>query len=353
MLAKFANTLPGNPNFIYAVLRNKRRFEALRSFTLESGQAEIERRNRRRKESANDSTDSLEAFSRRTSVESIRSPSGSHRRSSTLSNVPEEESAFAIGDDDDDTDDDHHPTPAQSTPSERPSSVSSTIDDAVPVQLRGMSEKARGKMPAGTPTFSRQNSTTSLSSYAAAGLAANGSFEPSPQWIETWLPELPLHTILTMIEQVSPLLPRGSTSADGVSSSVLRSIQDARIRGIDPSPIRIHSFEWSPLSLGWYESLLWSFIFTSEMQVAKGTVGVWNGTTIRLFRVQETAAEGPTLTSPRGAVDAVGSNIVSRIGNINLRRGAPAAAPPEAQQGSGGGAQAGSGPRPAARSAVV
>lgn len=55
------------------------------------------------------------------------------------------------------------------------------------------------------------------------------------------------------------------------------------------------------------------------MQVAKGTVGVWNGTAIRLFRVQETQAEGPTLTSPRGAVDAVGSNIVSRIGNINLR----------------------------------
>lgn len=50
-----------------------------------------------------------------------------------------------------------------------------------------------------------------------------------------------------------------------------------------------------------------------------GTVGVWNGTGIKLFRVQEGTAQGPTLLAPRGAVDAVGSNLVQRIGNINLR----------------------------------
>lgn len=60
-------------------------------------------------------------------------------------------------------------------------------------------------------------------------------------------------------------------------------------------------------------------MFTSEMQVAKGTVGVWNSTNIKLFRVESVAPTGPTLSSPRGAVDAVGSNIVSRIGSINLR----------------------------------
>jgi hypothetical protein len=60
-------------------------------------------------------------------------------------------------------------------------------------------------------------------------------------------------------------------------------------------------------------------VFTSEMQVAKGTVGVWNATNIKLFRVESVAPQGPTLSSPRGAVDAVGSNIVSRIGSISLR----------------------------------
>jgi hypothetical protein len=81
------------------------------------------------------------------------------------------------------------------------------------------------------------------------------------------------------------------------------------------------------------------------MQVAKGTVGVWNGTAIKLFRVEAAAANGPTLSSPRGAVDAVGSNIVSRIGSINLR-----GVGGDAQVQSGGG---GSRPGSGGRSAVV
>lgn len=51
----------------------------------------------------------------------------------------------------------------------------------------------------------------------------------------------------------------------------------------------------------------------------KGTVGVWNGTNIRLFRVEKEAARGPSLMKPMGAVDAVGSNLVMRIGGLNRR----------------------------------
>jgi hypothetical protein len=93
----------------------------------------------------------------------------------------------------------------------------------------------------------------------------------------------------------------------------------------DLTPIKVHSFEWSALALGWYESLLWGLIFSSEMVVGSasnstlGTVGVWNGTGIKLFRVQEMAAQGPSLLAPRGAVDAVGSNLVNRIGNLSFR----------------------------------
>jgi hypothetical protein len=129
-------------------------FVALRSFTLESGQEEIERMNRRRKERY-DPNDLSE--SRRGSVDSIISPTISHSRAPALSDVPEEDGTFAIGgDEDEDTDDDHRPTPAESTPTEQPSrasSVSSSVDDAVPTQLRGMSEKARGKMPGKLPPF--------------------------------------------------------------------------------------------------------------------------------------------------------------------------------------------------------
>lgn len=129
-------------------IRSLLTYLALRSFTLESGQEEIERRNRRRKERPSDPNDLSE--SRRGSVDSLRSPTTGQPHAPTLSDVPED-GTFAIGDDeDDDTDDDHRPTPAESTPTEQPSrasSVSSEVDDAVPTQLRGMSEKARGKMP--------------------------------------------------------------------------------------------------------------------------------------------------------------------------------------------------------------
>lgn len=55
------------------------------------------------------------------------------------------------------------------------------------------------------------------------------------------------------------------------------------------------------------------------MVVQKGTVGVWNGTGIKLFKVEKEVAKGPSLMKPMGAVDAVGSNLVSRIGSLNLR----------------------------------
>lgn len=320
-----------NSSFVYSILKNKKKFEALRSFTLESGQEEIERRNRRRKESGQ-TTDPFDMSSTRDSVDSIRSPTSAHPRNPTLSNVPEEDGTFAIGDDEDDSDDDERPTPAQSSPSENPSRASSVVDvdDAVPAQLRGMSEKARGKMPAGMPTFSRQNSTTSLGSYSVASQSAPGMFEPSAQWIESWLPELPLHTVLTIIQQLTALITRQGLTADAPSTATLKTIRDADLVGIEPSPVRVHTFEWTPMALGWYESLMWGFVFTSEIQVAKGTSGIWNGTGIKLFRVQGTAAEGPTLTSPRGAVDAVGSNIVSRIGAMNLRGTPPGASGPAA-----------------------
>lgn len=312
-----------NPELILAIVKNKRRIESLRTFTLESGQEEMERLRRTRKDQSGQ-IDPFETASVRSSSDSVRSPTAASSRPQPLEDVPED-GAFAIGDDDDDDDDEstegYVPTPSKSTTSENVSEESSTaVEDAVPVQLRGMSEKARGKMPAGMRSFSRQNSTTSLGAHSMSSQSQiGGHFEPSTHWIESWLPELPLHTILTVIQQIPAILPSQALSQDPASPDTLRRIQQSELIGVEPSTVRVHSFEWSPLALGWYESLLWGVVFASEMQIAKGNMGVWNGSAIKLFRVQETSPAGPTLTSPRGAVDAVGSNIVSRIGQINLR----------------------------------
>jgi hypothetical protein len=174
------DTIPDNPNLIYAIVRSRKRFQALRDFTLESGQEEIERQNQLRKEGASE-------LQRTNSIDSIRSPTVS--RTPTLGNVPEENSAFAIGDDDDSDADEAHPTEAPQSPIHSPSgasrsaSIASSIDEAVPLQLRGMSEKARGKMPVGQPAFSRQNSISSLSSLATPALATNEFFTPSSAWV--------------------------------------------------------------------------------------------------------------------------------------------------------------------------
>ncbi|KAL8945857.1 MAG: hypothetical protein Q9222_007663 [Ikaeria aurantiellina] len=300
-----------NRIFVRVLLKVRRKFEALRSFTLESGQEEMERADRRRKESANGADDvtSPTRSIRNGSLENIRSPQSA--RTPSLSNVPEEGGTFTIGEDEDSDDDegrDHTATPSHSSPSYQNSqtaSRSSSMDEPLPTQLRGMSEKARGKMPASQSAFSRQSSSTSLNSHAAAIMSPSAGFSPSALWIESWLPTLPLHTVLTLLDS-------SSNTATSIPPKKLPS-------AIEASPPRVHLFSWTPLSLGWYESLLWGFIFASEMVVQKGTVGVWNGTNIRLFRVEQTAASGPSFMKPMGAVDAVGSNLVQRIGRMGVR----------------------------------
>lgn len=166
-----------NPNLVCAIVRSRKKFQALRDFTLESGQEELERQNQLRKEGG-------EELSRTASIDSLRSPTIS--RTPTLGDVPEEDSAFAIGDDDDSDADEPRPadSPRQSPAgASRSASIASSVDESVPLQLRGMSEKARGKMPVGQPAFSRQNSVTSLHSMAGPALATNEFFTPSVAWV--------------------------------------------------------------------------------------------------------------------------------------------------------------------------
>ncbi|KAM5453585.1 hypothetical protein MaudCBS49596_002788 [Microsporum audouinii] len=355
-LLEFINTVlehqfSKNAYMVYVVLKSRRRFESLRAFTLESGQQEIEQQNQLRKATSSSSGD-FSTNSRTHARDSYEAGNG--RR--PLSHVPEEEDGtFAIGDDDSDEEGDGgQPASQVASPTAEGfcSAPVSPLDESVPLQLRGLSEKARGKMPAGQPTFSRQNSMTSLNSYAPTVTTNARGFVPTSAWvsvlpssdmmlhilmkdkqqIETWVPELPLHTILTVISAISHRIPAVAleSSLNPEARTLISELPSfaaaPQIRSIlaEPSPIRVHMFEWSPLSLGWYESLLWGFIFASEMVVGSaanstpGTVGVWNGTSIKLFRVQETAAQGPTLLAPKGAVDAVGSSLVQRIGSLNI-----------------------------------
>ena len=350
-----------NPNFVYAVLRSNKQFKALRNFTLESGQEEIDRQTRLKKDRGEASP--------KTSFESIPETPSRTTPPRPLY-VQEEQTPFAIGDDEDsgeeavkkDKEEDTvvtkegTPTPSPLVtspitttpppPDARP--LSSPVEDVVPHQLRGMSEKARGKMP------ERSNSTVSLASQTSASATGTcsptGRFTPTPAWIETWLPHLQLHTALTVINLLEPevreTLARANVpGADpNTTNAILTLIRSAPVvQQIEASAIRTHLFEWSHLALGWYESLLWGFIFVSEMDVSKGTVGVWNGTTIKLFKVKETKSEGVSLLAPRGAVDALGTTLVERLGSVGRQVSGGGG-------GGGGGGAGGGGDRAGRRS---
>jgi hypothetical protein len=162
---------------------SKKRFYVLREFTLEGGQEEIERQNQLRKQQAEVAS---RGTGRTNSMDSLRSPISV--RSPSLSNVPEEHSAFAIGDEEESDEDEasaslHVRTnDTSSMEDSRADSLSSPIQEAVPTQLRGMSEKARGKMPVGQPSFSRQNSISSLHSLTQH-TSQPGQFQPTAEWV--------------------------------------------------------------------------------------------------------------------------------------------------------------------------
>lgn len=52
-----------------------------------------------------------------------------------------------------------------------------------------------------------------------------------------------------------------------------------------------------------------------------GAVGVWNGTGVKLFQVQEGSSEGPSWSRPKGAVDVVGNRLVQGVQGLRVGAG--------------------------------
>lgn len=172
------------------MIKDRKRFEALRDFTVEGALAEVDRMNMERKD-AGESV-GVSSPARNNSVESTRGQTGA--RSSSLGNVPEN-SAFAIGDDDAEDAEDI----ATNRDSSRPASSSSnTVDDTLPTQSRSMSEKAWGKQPISQANFSRStsrnNSNISLPSLASAQ-SHSQAFTPNYQWVSSRLAALKKMTV--------------------------------------------------------------------------------------------------------------------------------------------------------------
>ncbi|KAI7356614.1 hypothetical protein KC354_g10339 [Hortaea werneckii] len=327
MNAILEHQFEANPRFVEVIVRSQKRFEALRDFTVEGALAELDRQTQERKDRgvADVQPTGVRSPARHGSIDGIRGPA-SARSSTQLEHVPEH-GRFAIGDDDDDDNDDDHEDDDEMRRSSTSlsavrSSSASLVEDAMPMQSRSMSEKARGKQPVGQGSFSRSTSrnTSTASLPALNTLQANSAapnlplmqFRPTPEWLETWLPYLNLHPILTVLEDVSA----SDTTAVPTPTAEFTS----RLTNEEASPPSAQAFQWTSLSLGWYISLLWGLIYASDANSNKGINGIWTGTNIKLFSIVASSAHGAvSLSSPKGAVDAVGDSIARRISSLSFK----------------------------------
>ncbi|KAK0356729.1 hypothetical protein LTS02_002788 [Friedmanniomyces endolithicus] len=308
-----------NRRFVEVVFRCRKRFSALRDFTLEGAMAELDRQSQQRKDRGEPGAASgVRSPVRNGSIDSVRNPASA--RSPQLGNVPEHDT-FSIGDDEDDEGADADGMSSSTTFTAPLSASTSVVDDAVPLQSRSMSEKARGKQPVGQGSFSRttaRNTSTSslpalITPQASAPHNTSQQFKPTPEWLETWLPHLPLHIILKTIENehfrardAAPMPTTTPQHADEVTASP-----------------RVQAFQWTSLSLGWYLGLLWGLVYSSDVAAHRGINGVWTGTGIKLFGVLAGPGQGISLRSPKGAVDYVGDAIALRIGSLSFGGSSP------------------------------
>ncbi|QIX01502.1 hypothetical protein AMS68_007019 [Peltaster fructicola] len=294
-----------NRRFIEVIVRSHGRFEALRDFTVDGALNEISRLAQERKERR---ADPARPVRRSASIDSVRSPAST--RSPNLGNVPEH-GAFAIGGDEDD-DIETEPLSRTSTPA---MDSSTTSFDDVPVQSRSMSEKARGKQPVGHGSFSRATSRTVSTSSLTGAMqqSSNSYFTPSAEWLESWLPHLALHDILLVIatekQRVRQKVANQQRQRHAVETAPVSSAEEPLVSPLldQAGVIRLQSFSWSPLALGWYLSMLWGFIYAQDASANRGSNGLWTRTCIRLFNIQS-RSESISLRSPKGAVDAVGDS---------------------------------------------
>lgn len=255
---------------------------------------------------------------------------------------------FVIGDSDDE---DIH-----EADSEKDNSIEARESTKFP-ELAPLTTKARNK---------GKEMRMPLRSSSTSPQLHGGKFAASSSWTLTWLPLLPTHTVCSMITYLRATIPYFQNNVDGSGSGPRPSLESrlaepskvidqlASVSKIDgvifynytprvpenpmgevptqnlPADYEVVRFPWTRGSLGWYESILWGSIFQSERQIAPtdtsnmvnssgSPVGVWNNTAIKLFRLQETAPRGPSLLSPKGAVDAMAETVMQKIGQLRTK----------------------------------
>lgn len=315
-----------NENFVYALLGRKKEADRLKSFSLLGAVAEI-----RRKRGV-----VVGGVGSRRDASASATPSATVDSSaSTASNAPtsaeEEKRRLAERD-----------QQAGESPGE--ASEDAVEDGSTP---RVPSQKALGKVrrtsgasadeAAEVPTTTTETSTgdpwlDSLSpeelSHAAStllNLSPDGHFQPTQEWISTWVPYLPLAPLESLHKA---LLPEMETLC---SSEVVQNKADADVRvlswlrekdvsevvrGAGESNTRRRRFKWTRQVSIWLLSYIWGAVYVLHLNVA-----LWPAEGMRLFylvqpRVSQQQQQGPAAAAGAGMTTTLLSPFSNAFGAV-------------------------------------
>jgi hypothetical protein len=130
-------------------------------------------------------------------------------------------------------------------------------------------------------------------------------------------------SIVQVINQLEPDISALLSSLETPSTRpVLDHLRKAEITGLDPSNPETETFNWTHQAIVWYKSFLWGQIFSSEMDLQGGTVGVWKDTQVKLFKVQQDKTgegiRGMARDMSAHKVDQMARGVLERLGSVNL-----------------------------------
>ncbi|KTW29776.1 hypothetical protein T552_04096 [Pneumocystis carinii B80] len=305
-----------NLHLIYAILRSSERFELLKNFTLEKALIELEKNSEFKKNELNNVKNDTKEFHKDNTCFSEKSPLP---QTSFQDNNP-----FVIEDDESNSQETNSEnTTVTDKLSKGKSSISligtsTSAFESHKINNSFISEKAKGKLPERLKSSSDFTKTNPfhLNTYTPKSiLKTKENFTPTEDWVKSWHSSLDLDTILTIIKQLKPKINdiASSTPNPNIILEALSSLSiDFDITDTEPIP-----FICNDHTLTRIEGLLWGHIYVAETNFSTGAIGIWTGTSIKLFRIQETK-HSPSLLSPKGAVDAVAKSVIDKVGNLNF-----------------------------------
>eukprot|EP01098_Paradermamoeba_levis_P010315 TRINITY_DN4335_c0_g1_i1.p2 TRINITY_DN4335_c0_g1~~TRINITY_DN4335_c0_g1_i1.p2 ORF type:complete len:129 (+),score=32.03 TRINITY_DN4335_c0_g1_i1:618-1004(+) len=107
-------------------------------------------------------------------------------------------------------------------------------------------------------------------------------FLPTKEWFDSWKPQLPLATVLRLIEAISPQLPKLCTGSAEDEKQILDYLQKNTLVGLlpVPHPILIRRYQQNPSTNMWFSTYLWGVIYLRN-QIPP----IFNGTWVKLFAI--------------------------------------------------------------------